>query len=57
MNIVAFVLGAVLFLGGVVLFGYAWDGSNFEGLVFAAGILAVSASIALPFHLLKRVDS
>lgn len=56
MNIVAFVIGSVLFVGGIVLFGYAWDGTNFSPVMFTAGLLAISASIAVPFHLLKRVD-
>ena len=57
MNIVAFVVGAVLFVGGIVLFGYAWDGTHFSQLMFAAGLAAIAASIAVPFHILKRVDS
>lgn len=56
MNIVAFVIGIVLFVGGIVLFGYAWDGVTFSPLMFGLGIVVISASIAIPFHLLKRVD-
>ena len=56
MNIVAFVIGTVLFVGGIVLFGYSWDGTTFSPLMFTAGLLTISASIAVPFHLLKRVD-
>lgn len=56
MNIVAFVIGAVLFVGGVVMFGYSFDGTTFDPFLFAGGIIVVSASIAIPFHLLKRVD-
>ncbi|MBC7725255.1 MAG: hypothetical protein H7146_10985 [Burkholderiaceae bacterium] len=56
MNIVAFVVGSVLFVGGIVLFGYAWDGSHFSMVMFGAGVLTVSASIAIPFHILKRID-
>jgi len=55
-NIVAFVIGAVLFVGGVVMFGYSFDGTTFDPFLFAGGIIVVSASIAIPFHLLKRVD-
>ena len=57
MNIVAFVVGAALFVGGIVLFGYAWDGTHFSALMFAAGLAAIAASIAVPVHLLKRIDS
>lgn len=56
MNAISFVIGAVLFVGGIVLFGYAWDGVVFHWMLFAGGIVAISASIAIPFHLLKQVD-
>lgn len=56
MNIVSFVVAGVLFIAGIALFGYAWDGETFYWLAFVAGILVVSASVAIPFHLLKRVQ-
>lgn len=56
MNVVAFVVGIVLFVGGIVLFAYSWDGTVFMPVFFIIGILAISASIAIPFHLLKRID-
>lgn len=56
MNISAFVIASVLFLAGVVLFGYSWDGMTFSPLMFLLGIAAVSASITIPYHLLKRLD-
>lgn len=56
MNIVAFVIGFILFVGGIVLFGYAWDGTSFDGIMFTGGLLAVSLGVAVPYHLLKRVD-
>lgn len=56
MNIVAFVIGFILFVGGLVLFGYAWDGAAFDGIMFTAGLLAISLAVAIPYHLLKRVD-
>lgn len=56
MNIVAFAIGTVLFIGGILLFGYAWDGTNFSAAMFMGGLAAISASIAIPFHLLKRID-
>ncbi len=45
----------VLFVGGLLLFGYADAVVGYEILMFVAGILAVSASMAIPAHLLKRV--
>jgi hypothetical protein len=56
MNVVAFLVALVLFLGGFALMGFAFYVEGFQGAVFIAGILAVSASIALPVHVLKRVD-
>ena len=56
MNILAFIVGATLFVGGIVLFGYSWDGTVFSAPVFAAGLIAITASIAIPFHILTRVD-
>jgi hypothetical protein len=56
MNVVAFLVALVLFLGGLALMGFAFYVEGFQGAVFIAGILAVSASIALPVHVLKRVD-
>lgn len=56
MNILAFIVGAVLFVGGIVLFGYGWDGTEFHPAVFVAGLLAITSSIVIPFHILKRID-
>jgi hypothetical protein len=57
MNIVAFVIAFVLFVGGIVLFGYAFDtGDNVRALVFVSGIAAIVLSVANPFHELKRTD-
>ena len=57
MNVVAFLVALVLFLGGFALMGYAFYAPvGFQGPMFIAGILAVSASIALPVHVLKRID-
>lgn len=57
MNIVAFIVAFGLFVGGLALMGYAFYApEGFQGAMFIAGILAVTASIALPVHVLKRVD-
>ena len=56
MNILAFIVGAVLFVGGIVLFGYGWDGTEFHVAVFVAGLIAITLSIVIPFHILKRID-
>ncbi|MCU1508174.1 MAG: putative small rane protein [Glaciihabitans sp.] len=56
MNLVAFVVAFVLFVGGIVLFGFAFDVKGLEAPIFLAGIAAISVSLAIPFHLLKRTD-
>ena len=56
MNILAFIVGAALFVGGIVLFGYSWDGTVFSAPLFVAGLIAITSSIAIPLHILKRVD-
>ena len=56
MNVVAFLFAMVLFIGGFALMGYAFYVEGFEAPMFIGGILAVSAALALPVHVLKRVD-
>lgn len=57
MKVVVFLLSSVLMLIGFAGFAYF---DAFEGLmgmlVFTAGILAVSAAFAIPFHLLEKFD-
>lgn len=53
MNYVVFVLSFVLFLGGLVLMGYAPAMEGVELVSFLGGILAVSLSFAIPAHILK----
>jgi ABC-type Na+ efflux pump permease subunit len=57
MNILAYVIFAVLFFGSWLLFGYAFQMPyplNFG--MFAAGLLVACGSLAIPFHLLGRLD-
>jgi len=57
MNVIAFIVSLALFIGGFALFGYSfYAAEGFQGPMFFAGILAVSAAIALPVHVLKRID-
>ncbi len=52
--IVLFALYLVLFLVGFWLFGAAFTATAFQGLIFAAGIIAVSLAVALLFHTTRR---
>ena len=57
MNVVAFLIAIALFIGGLLLMGYSFYVEGFQIWVFLGGILAVSLSIALPVHVLKRLDA
>ena len=56
MKIIAFVIALGLFVFGIVLMGYAFAPDVPHGILFFSGILSVAVSLAVPFHVLKRVD-
>ncbi|MES2092409.1 MAG: hypothetical protein V4531_01180 [Actinomycetota bacterium] len=56
MKIIAFVIALALFLFGMALMGYAFEPDAPHGILFFSGILSVALSLAIPFHVLKRVD-
>ncbi len=56
MNGIAFIVSFVVFVGGIGLFGVAFNAVGFEAVVFSAGILAIAVAIMIPFHFLKRSD-
>ena len=56
MKIFAFVIALALFLLGMVLMGYAFEPDAPHGILFFSGIVSVALSLAIPFHVLKRVD-
>ena len=56
MNVIAFIIAIALFLGGLLLMGYSFSAIGYQGPMFVAGIFAVAASIAIPVHVLKRID-
>jgi hypothetical protein len=55
-KIIAFVVALALFLLGMALMGYAFEPDAPHGILFFGGILSVALSLAIPFHVLKRVD-
>ena len=57
MKIVAFVIALILFVIGLVLFGYAFEPEAAHGIVFFSGIIVIALSIAIPVHVLKRIDN
>ncbi|MBI5161419.1 MAG: hypothetical protein HY996_08415 [Micrococcales bacterium] len=57
MKVVAFVVSMGIFVGSFLLFGYAFavdQGWNY--LLFSLGLVAISVSLAIPFHLLDKLD-
>ncbi len=57
MKVFAFLVSLALFLGGLALFGYAFVfPEGWMGWAFGGGIVAVSLSLMIPFHLLERLD-
>ncbi|MEP6478601.1 MAG: hypothetical protein ABJB03_04370 [Rhodoglobus sp.] len=56
MNIIAFVISLVLFVGGFFVMGNAFYVTGFEGPVFFAGILVTFLGVFIPIHVLKRID-
>jgi hypothetical protein len=57
MNVIAFLISLVLFLGGIVVLGYSFSAVGYELPVFFGGLLAISLGVAIPIHVLKRLDS
>lgn len=56
MKIIVFIVSLAIFVAGLYLMGSAFYVPGWEALVFGAGILATCISIAIPVHLLKRVE-
>jgi len=56
MNGIAFTASILLFVGGILLFGFAFQAIGYEGIVFFLGIVAIVIAILIPFHVLQRTD-
>lgn len=57
MKLFAFLVSFLLFVGGILLMGFAFSfGAEWHVLAFAGGIAAISVSLMVPFHLLDLVD-
>ncbi len=57
MKIIGFVTSLVLFVGGIYVLGVAFTLPGYELITFLGGILLSSIGIAIPVHLLKRIDA
>lgn len=57
MKVIPFIVSLVLFVGSFLMFAYAFAVDDaFRALLFGGGIVAVSLSLAIPFHLLERIE-
>lgn len=57
MNVVAFIVSFALFIGGLYMMGEAFGAVGYELPLFLGGILVTSIGVALPIHVLKRLDA
>ena len=57
MNVIAFLISLALFVGGIVILGYSFSVVGYELPVFFGGILVTSLGVAIPIHILKRIDA
>ncbi|WP_349902739.1 hypothetical protein [Parafrigoribacterium humi] len=57
MNIAGFVVAFIFFVGGLLLMGYSF-GPDIAGpgFMFIGGILAISVAVAIPAHIMKRLE-
>ena len=57
MNVVAFIISFALFIAGIFIMGSAFGITEHNAIVFFAGILVTTLGVALPIHVLKRIDA
>lgn len=53
MPVLSFLVAMAAFVAGIWLLGLAVSADAWQGAIFFCGILAVSAAIAIPAHLLR----
>lgn len=57
MKVFSFLVSIVLFVGGLALFGYAFDlPDGWRTVAFGGGLAAISLALFLPFHINKAFD-
>lgn len=54
MKFVAYVIALILFIGGMLLMGFAFQLTQGMAIMFFAGIVAVGLALAVPFHFLGK---
>jgi len=53
-KVFSFVIALAFFVGGMLLMGYAFNLTQGMAFMFFGGIVAVSISLAIPFHFLGK---
>lgn len=56
MNIIAFIISFGLFAAGFWLMGFAFQTPGLETVTFLGGLAACCVGVAIPVHVLKRLD-
>lgn len=57
MKVVAFLVSFVIFIGSLLLFGAAFSvPQGWNTVLFTLGLVGITVSLMIPFHLLERFD-
>lgn len=56
MNILAAIVSIAIFVGGLLLFGYAFDVPGYEVVMFVGAIVAICVSVLIPVQVLNRSE-
>ena len=56
MNVFYFILAFVFFALGIFLFAFAFNVPDFEAVLFVGGVVAISISLAIPFHVIGHSE-
>jgi Ni,Fe-hydrogenase I cytochrome b subunit len=57
MNVFAFLVSLLLFVGGIFLLGHSFSVEGWELVLFFAGILVTTLGVVIPVHVMKRIDA
>jgi hypothetical protein len=52
MNVFYFIIAFVFFALGIFLFAFAFNVADYEAFLFVGGVLSISVSLAIPFHVI-----
>ena len=55
-TVVSLIVSLVLFIGGMYLFGLAFQFPDFAALIFSSGLVSVILGVFIPLQVLRHVD-